>query len=157
MTALVMRHTTIAVTTPTLEIILIFVSSITPMAPSRLDITRPMAGLPSLLTTATIATMPRVRSIVVSSNLVVTQTLYRVAALTQSNLFSTDGFAWAEDENDPSYVYRGNNLFFVSLFDHMYTRGYVSNIAGAPMCACAEQMPTVSRSDCTQIDFESEY
>ena len=69
----------------------------------------------------------------------------------------SDGFAWAEDANDPSSVYRGNSLFYVSLYDHMYTRGYVKNIPSAPMCACAEQMPTVSRSDCTQIDFESEF
>eukprot|EP00545_Synedropsis_sp_CCMP1620_P000179 CAMPEP_0119010630 /NCGR_PEP_ID=MMETSP1176-20130426/5139_1 /TAXON_ID=265551 /ORGANISM="Synedropsis recta cf, Strain CCMP1620" /LENGTH=1000 /DNA_ID=CAMNT_0006963329 /DNA_START=157 /DNA_END=3159 /DNA_ORIENTATION=+ len=66
------------------------------------------------------------------------------------------GFAWAEDENDPSFVYRGNNLFFVSLYDHMYVRGYVENIPSAPMCACAEQMPTVTRSDCTQIEFEGD-
>jgi len=39
----------------------------------------------------------------------------------------------------------------------MYVRGYVKNIPGAPMCACAEQMPTVSRADCTQIDFESKF
>ena len=52
-------------------------------------------------------------------------------------------------------MYRGNNLFYVSLYDHMYVRGYVKNIPSAPMCACAEQMPTVSRADCTQIDFES--
>jgi hypothetical protein len=39
----------------------------------------------------------------------------------------------------------------------MYIRGYVKNIPGAPMCACAEQMPTVSRADCTQIDFESKF
>jgi hypothetical protein len=48
---------------------------------------------------------------------------------------SSDGFAWAEDTNDPSFVYRGNNLFFVSLYDHMYVRGYVENIPSAPMCA----------------------
>ena len=62
MTANVMCHTTIAATTPTLEIILTFVSSITLMAPSRLDITRLMACLPS-----TIATRARVRSIVVNN------------------------------------------------------------------------------------------
>lgn len=45
-----------------------------------------------------------------------------------------DGFAWADDENDPSAVYKGNNLFFVSLYDHMYVRGYVENIPSAPMC-----------------------
>jgi regulation of enolase protein 1 (concanavalin A-like superfamily) len=39
------------------------------------------------------------------------------------------------------------------MYDHMYQRGYVKNIPGAPMCGCVEQMPTVSRSDCTQVDL----
>jgi len=62
------------------------------------------------------------------------------------------GFAWANDEHDATSRFKGNNLFYVSMYDHMHQRGYVRNIPGAPMCACAEQMPTVSRSDCTQID-----
>ena len=39
------------------------------------------------------------------------------------------------------------------MYDHMHQRGYVENIPGAPMCGCIEQMPTVTRSDCTQIDL----
>ena len=50
------------------------------------------------------------------------------------------GFAWAESANDPISVYKGNNLFFVSMYDHMYTRGYVRNVPGATMCACAENV-----------------
>ena len=45
------------------------------------------------------------------------------------------GFAWADDEADSISRYIGNNLFFVSMYDHMYQRGYVKNIPGAPMCA----------------------
>jgi len=48
-------------------------------------------------------------------------------------------------------------LFYVSMYDHMSKRGYVRNIPGSPMCACVEQMPTVSRSDCTQIDVDEKY
>eukprot|EP00592_Proboscia_alata_P029000 CAMPEP_0194442526 /NCGR_PEP_ID=MMETSP0176-20130528/126179_1 /TAXON_ID=216777 /ORGANISM="Proboscia alata, Strain PI-D3" /LENGTH=974 /DNA_ID=CAMNT_0039268633 /DNA_START=53 /DNA_END=2976 /DNA_ORIENTATION=- len=62
------------------------------------------------------------------------------------------GFAWANDESDFTSSYKANNLFFVSMYDHMSQRGYVRNIQGAPMCACTEQMPIVSRSDCTQVD-----
>jgi len=62
------------------------------------------------------------------------------------------GFAWAESANDPISVYKGNNLFFVSMYDHMYTRGYVRNVPGATMCACAETMPVVTRADCTQME-----
>mmetsp|Transcript_28146 Transcript_28146/g.47820 ORF Transcript_28146/g.47820 Transcript_28146/m.47820 type:complete len:135 (-) Transcript_28146:178-582(-) len=38
------------------------------------------------------------------------------------------------------------------MHDHLYTRGYVRNFPGAPMCACLDRMPVVSRSDCTQVD-----
>mmetsp|Transcript_12194 Transcript_12194/g.20208 ORF Transcript_12194/g.20208 Transcript_12194/m.20208 type:complete len:567 (+) Transcript_12194:39-1739(+) len=69
------------------------------------------------------------------------------------------GVAWAADNNDATSRMRLNNLFFVSLFDHMYTRGYVGDInapanSAAPMCGCIEDMPVVSRADCTQIDAE---
>jgi hypothetical protein len=63
------------------------------------------------------------------------------------------GLAWSNDVNDHTARYRGNNIFFVSMYDHMYQRGYVENIPGAPMCGCVEQMPTVTRSDCTQVDL----
>jgi len=64
------------------------------------------------------------------------------------------GFAWSNDANDMTARYKANNLFFVSMYDHMYQRGYVENIPGAPMCGCVEQMPTVTRSDCTQVDLK---
>ena len=62
------------------------------------------------------------------------------------------GFAWANDPTDKSAVFKANNLFFVSLYDHLTQRGYVKNVPGAPMCGCIEKAPIVSRSDCTQID-----
>jgi len=67
------------------------------------------------------------------------------------------GFAWANDDSDFTSRFKANNLFFVSMYDHMHQRGYVRNIPGAPMCACVEQMPTVTRSDCTQIDVDEKY
>jgi len=63
------------------------------------------------------------------------------------------GLAWSNDVNDHTARYKANNLFYVSMYDHMYQRGYVKNVPGAPMCGCVEQMPTVSRSDCTQVDL----
>ncbi len=45
------------------------------------------------------------------------------------------GLAWANDVDDASARYKGNNLFFVAMYDHMYQRGYVENVPGAPMCA----------------------
>jgi len=69
------------------------------------------------------------------------------------------GFAWS-DEEDPdtsSYRYRGNVLFYVSMYDHLSQRGYVREVPGAPMCACLEQMPAVSESDCTEMDITETY
>ena len=67
------------------------------------------------------------------------------------------GFAWADDDASPTARYKGNNLFYVSMYDHMYKRGYVRNVPGAPMCGCLEQMPVVRRSDCTQVDVIESY
>jgi hypothetical protein len=67
------------------------------------------------------------------------------------------GYAWANDSGDPITRYKANNLFYVSMYDHMHQRGYVKNIPGAPMCGCVEKMPIVTRSDCTQVDLEEEY
>jgi len=64
------------------------------------------------------------------------------------------GFAWGFDDMEADSRYKGNNLFYVSMYDHMYQRGYVRNVPGAPMCGCVEKMPIVSRSDCTEIDAE---
>jgi hypothetical protein len=68
------------------------------------------------------------------------------------------GFGWVDgDVTDPSVVYRGNNLFYISMYDHMYQRGYVRNIEGAPMCGCAEVMPVVTRADCTQMAVSEKF
>ena len=68
------------------------------------------------------------------------------------------GLAWSSDPNDISAIFKFNNFFYVSLYDHWYTRGYVENSldgdfaeTGVPMCACVEEMPMVSRADCTQV------
>jgi len=64
------------------------------------------------------------------------------------------GLAWSDDENDPSAKLKFNNFFYISLYDHMYSRGYVENMvdsAEVPMCGCIEDMPPVSRADCTEM------
>jgi len=66
------------------------------------------------------------------------------------------GFAWAADDLDGTSRYKGNNLFYVTLYDHLVQRGYVGNVPGAPKCACVEEMPVVTRSDCTQVDTTNE-
>lgn len=67
------------------------------------------------------------------------------------------GFAWDEAEEDAIARYRGNNLFYVSMYDHLYSRGYVRAVPGSPMCGCVEQMAVVSRSDCTQLDVQESF
>jgi len=67
------------------------------------------------------------------------------------------GFAWSNDETSTDYRYRGNALFFVSMYDHLALRGYVREVPGAPMCACLEKMPVVSRADCTELTVTETY
>jgi len=67
------------------------------------------------------------------------------------------GFTWPDDENSPEYRYRGNLLFYVSMYDHLETRGYVRNVPGAPMCSCIDKSPTVSRSDCTNLEVQETF
>jgi len=50
-----------------------------------------------------------------------------------------------------------NNLYFVSLYDHLYQRGYVDSVTEAAefmgeqaMCGCVEDMNPVARADCTE-------
>lgn len=65
------------------------------------------------------------------------------------------GFVWPD--NQPLHadaVYKGNLMFYVSMYDHMTQRGYVRNVPGSPMCACAENMAVVTRADCTQVDVD---
>jgi hypothetical protein len=50
------------------------------------------------------------------------------------------GFGWANDVNDHTSRYKGNNLHYVSMYDHLRQRGYARNVPGSPMCACAEQV-----------------
>ena len=63
-----------------------------------------------------------------------------------------EGFVWSNDETDVSALFRGNNLFYHSMYRMADTRGYQSPLPGAPLCACVEQMPTVTRADCHQVD-----
>jgi len=66
------------------------------------------------------------------------------------------GLAWADESGDFTNQLKYNNFFYISLYDHMYQRGYVENVVDVeevPMCACMEDMNiTVTRADCTQID-----
>jgi hypothetical protein len=66
------------------------------------------------------------------------------------------GLAWTDDRLDTSNIFKGNNLFHISAFDHLVKRGYVKNVPGAPMCGCVEQMPFVSRADCTEMELVQE-
>jgi len=63
----------------------------------------------------------------------------------------------SDDYFDLNRSAKWNNLFFVSLYDHLYTRGYAESITNDPniagsqaMCGCVEDMNPVARADCTE-------
>jgi len=45
---------------------------------------------------------------------------------------------------EADYRYRANNLFYVSMSDHLHDRGYVRSVQGAPMCGCVEHVRITS-------------
>merc|ERR1712072_1184583 len=65
------------------------------------------------------------------------------------------GFAWGnelEGQYDLNGNLKWNNLFFVSMYDHLYTRGYAESITNDPsiageqaMCGCVEDMAPIAR------------
>jgi len=77
------------------------------------------------------------------------------------------GISWSGDDEsgeDINSMARWNSLFYVSLYDHMYTRGYVESITSDPliqgeqaMCGCIEDMAPVARADCNQVVGKMNY
>jgi len=74
------------------------------------------------------------------------------------------GFAWAREEGDYSAKAKWNNLFYVSLYDHLYQRGYADAITDdslingqQAMCGCVEDMNPVARADCTEVIARTNY
>ena len=59
------------------------------------------------------------------------------------------GFFWDGDSKTSDY--KGNLLFHVAMDYGLLNNGFVRNVPSAPMCACIEQMPTVSKAGCSDI------
>jgi len=70
------------------------------------------------------------------------------------------GVSWSTMEQefgDVNNDAKWNNLFYVSMYDHLFKRGYVDSVTDAPefmgeqaMCGCVEDMNPVARADCTE-------
>jgi len=79
------------------------------------------------------------------------------------------GFAWSvldDTAGDVNTNAKWNNLFYISMYDHLYTRGYVNSITDDPlimgdeqaMCGCSEDMSAkVARADCTEAIGRTNY
>jgi len=61
------------------------------------------------------------------------------------------GFTWSDNVEDASNLYKGNLLFEVAMRYGLKENGYTRSVPHAPMCACVEQMPVVSNSDCVGV------
>ncbi|CAM9389751.1 unnamed protein product, partial [Ectocarpus sp. 12 AP-2014] len=57
------------------------------------------------------------------------------------------GFVWPEGASDDFIKYLALDVAFIN---HVDEKAYNGNIPGAPVCQCLEEMPEVSRADCTQ-------
>jgi len=65
-------------------------------------------------------------------------------------------FSWHDDEGHMTARYRGNALFYTSMYSGLYDAGMAKSIPSAPMCACIEQMPVVSHADCVSVTATDE-
>ena len=68
-----------------------------------------------------------------------------------------NAIAWEKDEDAVSARYAGNALFYISMYSGLYENGYVENIPSSPLCACIEQMATVTETDCTKVNANEKY
>lgn len=59
------------------------------------------------------------------------------------------GIAWENGENYWNHFAKGNLLFQSSMM-LMKDEGLEKNLPSSPMCGCIEQMPIVTRADCTE-------
>merc|ERR1712176_1155881 len=60
------------------------------------------------------------------------------------------GFAWGNDYGYQGAAFKGNTLFEVAMVKGLAGSGHVGHLPGAPMCGCVENMPVVTRADCTK-------
>merc|ERR1712183_838390 len=60
------------------------------------------------------------------------------------------GFTWSD--GNLSDLYKGNLLFEVAMRYGLKDNGYTRSVPHAPMCACIEQMPVVSKADCKDVE-----
>jgi len=77
------------------------------------------------------------------------------------------GVSWGTDAAANYNIHneaKWNALVYVSLYDHMYTRGYVESLTNDSkimgdhsMCGCIEDMPVVARADCQQAEGRATY
>jgi hypothetical protein len=77
------------------------------------------------------------------------------------------GVSWSsipQEFGDANNDAKWNSLFYVSMYDHLYKRGYVDSITDADdfmgeqsMCGCVEDMNPVARADCTEAYATANY
>jgi len=60
------------------------------------------------------------------------------------------GFVYSDDEDAFDNKVKATTLFEMAMYDGLYSKGYVRNVPGAPMCGCIEQMPIVSNAACVE-------
>ena len=67
------------------------------------------------------------------------------------------GFAWGDDDGYAEAALKGNTLFHFAISEHVYSKGFVEEVPGAPMCGCVEKMPVVTEvPSCTDIEVTQE-
>ena len=67
------------------------------------------------------------------------------------------GYTFGEASQLGSYRFRGNALFQLAVTYGLLEKGYSAEVAGAPMCSCADDAPVISKADCSEIKIDESY
>jgi len=75
--------------------------------------------------------------------------------ITKGNETNTNCFGFTWDDNAASGRFKANMLYDISMRKTL-KNGYTKNVPGAPMCACIEQMPVVTKASCADVSVANE-
>jgi len=67
------------------------------------------------------------------------------------------GFTVGDERYLESYRFRGNALFQLAVNHGLLENNFTSEIAGAPMCSCADDAPVIDKADCSEIKIDESY
>ena len=67
------------------------------------------------------------------------------------------GYTFGTEKLRGSYRFRGNALFQLAVTHGLLTNNFGNEVAGAPMCSCADDAPAIDKAACSEIKIDESY